>query len=47
MEKRLDKKEEKAIEEVTLENVEVLEESVTPGGLGFDCSYHGLIGFGC
>ena len=47
MEKRLDKKEKKVIEEINLDDVDVLEESVTPGGLGFDCSYDGYLGFGC
>ncbi len=46
MQKKFEK-DEKVMEEVTLENVEVLEETLTPGGLGFDCSYHGWIGFGC
>ena len=35
------------MEEVTLEDVEVLEETLTPGGAGFDCSYNGWLGFGC
>ena len=34
------------MEEVTLEDVEVLEETLTPGA-GFDCSYNGWLGFGC
>lgn len=34
------------MEEISLENVEILEETLTPGA-GFDCSYDGWIGFGC
>ncbi|MGO5065754.1 hypothetical protein [Clostridium sp. LCP25S3_F8] len=35
------------MEEVSLKNVEVLEETFTPDPAGFSCSYHGWFGFGC
>lgn len=39
--------EETMMEEISLDNVEILEETLTPGGAGFDCSYDGWLGFSC